>query len=277
MLHTIDRGHGRTVMLLHGQPGTGASWSRVTDLLSSDYRVLAPDRPGYGRTQGDGMGMAENADALANLLRIRRGVPATVVGHSWSGGVAVLMAARHPDVVRSLVLVGAVGTPDSVNGLDRLLAVPAVGSALTVAGLVGIGMVLPALWGVAGRFPRQARDHITASLPNESIAGGWSEIVGRQRRTFVIEQRALLSELPGVAAVLGTLAVPVTVVTGEWDIVVPPAAASSMVRAIPGAELVRIPRVGHFVQRDAPRTVTAVIRATDRRGTDGASGGPPRR
>ena len=86
--------------------------------------------------------------------------PATVVGHSWAGGVAVLMAVHHPDTVKSLVMVGAACTPDSLNALDRWLNVPGVGDVLTVAGLVGIIEVLPRMRRLT-RFvadvPRSAR------------------------------------------------------------------------------------------------------------------------
>ncbi len=46
MLATIDRGAGPSVVLLHGQPGSGASWDPVTERLAPEFRVLAPDRIG---------------------------------------------------------------------------------------------------------------------------------------------------------------------------------------------------------------------------------------
>lgn len=303
---TIDRGTGSPVLLLHGQPGDGASWGRVTERLSSGHRVLAPDRPGYGATTLEATGMAANADLLAELLRHRGATPATVVGHSWSGGVAVLMAARHPDVVRSLVLAGAVGTPDSVNGLDRLLAAAGIGNALTVAGLAGMGIVLPRVRGgvaaagrslrrgvgrpvggtggpvgqpvprhagasVAGRLGR-ALQYLAATLPDEVVPDGWAGARGRSRRTFVVEQRALMAELPTVTSLLRSVAVPVTVVVGAWDVVVPPSAARSLAQAIPGAALVRLPGVGHFLARDAPDRMVEVIESTDDRAPAGPGG-----
>ncbi|MST32634.1 alpha/beta fold hydrolase, partial [Acidimicrobiaceae bacterium USS-CC1] len=66
----IDRGEGPVVVLLHGQPGTSADWSAVVPLLADRFRVLAPDRPGYGRTAGPAAGFAGNAEAvLAHLDR----------------------------------------------------------------------------------------------------------------------------------------------------------------------------------------------------------------
>ncbi|HEX3840397.1 MAG TPA: alpha/beta hydrolase [Acidimicrobiales bacterium] len=291
MLATIDTGSGHPVLLLHGQPGSKTSWAPLIDSLAADFRVLAPDRPGYGDSEGEATGMAANADVMAEFLRSRGAAPATVVGHSWSGGVAVLLALRHPDTVRSLVLVGAVGTRDSVNRLDRLMVVPGIGDLLTVAALTGIGVILP--WirvglsrigrkppaspsrvGKAGLNPgggdipaaaSKLRAYLAAALPNEKMPGGWRGAWGRDRRTFLHEQRALLAELPSVTAALTQVRVPTSVVAGMWDVVVPPRAARSLTAAIPGAELVAIPDTGHFVARDASPLLAKVIVETDRR------------
>ena len=140
---STDRGSGPPVVLLHGQPGSGAGWDPLSVLLEPEFRVLAPDRPGYGATGGEARGLGENADIVADFIRERQAGPATVVAHSWAGGVAVVLAVRHPEAVQSLVLVGAACTPDSLNGLDYLLNVPVLGDVLTVVGLVGIIEVLP--------------------------------------------------------------------------------------------------------------------------------------
>jgi pimeloyl-ACP methyl ester carboxylesterase len=79
------------------------------------------------------------------------------------------------------------------------------------------------------------------------------------------EQRALLRELPAVTASLSEIRVPTSVVVGSWDVVVPPSAARSLTAAIPGAELVVIPEVGHFVARDASPILAEVIADTDQR------------
>ena len=131
---------------------------------------------------------------MAELIRERGAGPATVVAHSWSGGVAVLLAARHPDLVRSLVLVGAACTPDSVNALDRLARRPVVGDALTVAGLAGIGGVLPRVRAglVAARRRRGGRHgdagvgpvdralgYLVATLPDGGARAGGHGALGR--------------------------------------------------------------------------------------------------
>ena len=256
---TIDRGSGPTVLLLHGQPGSGASWDPLTDLLADRFRVLAPDRPGYGRTTGEARGFTGNADYAADLLTAHGADPATVVAHSWAGGAAVLLAARRPELVSGLVLVGAACTPDSVDAVARLLGLPVVGDALTVVGLLALGEVLPKLRRLTPRLPERLRDPVRVTLPDQGVLGGERGALGRHRRTFATEQRALLHELPEVHGALGGLRVPTVVVVGSWDVVVRPSAGRTLADAVPGAELVEIPRAGHFVARDTPGELAGII------------------
>ena len=140
----MDRGSGPTVLLLHGQPGTGASWDPVTDLLADRLPGPRPGPPGLRRHHRGGPGAGRQRRLRRRpARRAAGGGPATVVAHSWAGGAAVLLADRRPDLVAGLVLVGAACTPDSLDAVDRLLALPVVGDALTVAGLLALGEVLP--------------------------------------------------------------------------------------------------------------------------------------
>lgn len=263
-LVSTDRGNGPPVVLLHGQPGSGASWDPLSRLLEPEFRVLAPDRVGYGATGGEARGLRQNADIVADFIRDRDCGPATVVAHSWAGGVAVLLANHHPEAAQSLVLVGAACTPDSLNALDRWLNIPVVGDVLTVAGLVSIIEVLPRVRPLTRFAPDRYRPLLDSVLPDEQVVQGQHGALGRNKRTFMIEQRALTAELPTVTAHLADLSLPVSVVSGEWDIVVPPRASASLARAVPGAELTCLPQAGHFAARDDPQGLADVIRRTAR-------------
>jgi pimeloyl-ACP methyl ester carboxylesterase len=231
----------------------------VTERLTERFRVLAPDRPGYGRTSMEATGMSDNADVVADLIDATGSGPVTVVAHSWSGGVGVLLADRRPDLVHGLVLVGAACTADSVDDVDRLLNLPVVGDVLTVAGLVALGEVLPKVRRLAPRLPERFRDPFRATLPDQGVLGGERGALGRHRRTFMTEQRALLDELPDVVEALGRVRSPTAVVVGAWDVVVRPSAGRTLAAAVEGAELVELPRAGHFVARDAPDALVEVV------------------
>jgi 2-hydroxy-6-oxonona-2,4-dienedioate hydrolase len=106
-------GQGEPLVLLHGGSGSWTHWIRnVEALAAAGRKVVVPDLPGFGdsaRPPG-GQDADSVAPALAQGLRAMVGsVPVDVVGFSFGGLVASLMAASHPQALRRLVLVGAPG------------------------------------------------------------------------------------------------------------------------------------------------------------------------
>jgi pimeloyl-ACP methyl ester carboxylesterase len=257
----IDSGRGPSVLFVHGQPGLAGDWDQVRLPLAADHRTLAVDRPGYGATGGPPLTMAANAELLAELLVVQGAAPATVVGHSYGGGIAILMAARHPELVSGLVLVGSVGRADSVSMVDHLLALPWAGEAITAAGLVTLGRFLPRLRDLASHVPGRRLDWLEASLPDRHDL----EVGRRIRRSFVFEQRTLIHEIGAIEEALPEIAAPTVVITGTWDVVVPASVAATVAAAISGSELIAVARTGHFVPRDAPGVVQRAVRAVEAR------------
>ncbi|HET9071146.1 MAG TPA: alpha/beta hydrolase [Acidimicrobiales bacterium] len=259
----VDRGEGPAVVLLHGQPGTSADWSAVVPLLADRFRVLAPDRPGYGRTAGPAAGFAGNAEAvLAHLDRAGVG-RAVVAGHSWGGGVALRLAALAPDRVAGLVLAASVGA-DTPTPLDRVLALPPLGDLLVAAALVGTGRALsvPAVRRrLRGRLPPARSTALEALLR----AGDGGRRSSPAWRSFAVEQRAFVAEAAGLAAGLPGIACPAEVVVGAADRVVTPVAARRLAAAIPAARLVELPGVGHLLPHDAPHALARAVTGAARR------------
>jgi pimeloyl-ACP methyl ester carboxylesterase len=243
------------VVLLHGQPGTGGDWGLVTRLIDDRYLLVVPDRPGYGRTGGTATGFGCNAEAVIRLLDRLDVERAVLVGHSWGGGVALAAAVRHPDRVRGLVLVSSVGPGEHHGWSDRLLATPILGEVLAAVTIGGMGLVVGrprvqtlAAQRLAGR-PQQAVTALT-----RLTKGG-----GRVWRSFVTEQRALLSELPGLTEEVGAIRAPTVIVHGRKDRFVPVSVARQLAAAIPHASLREVPRVGHLLPQDRPEIIARAI------------------
>ena len=266
-----DRGRGDPVLLVHGQPGLGTDWDGVAARLQ-DHRLLLVDRPGYGRSGDATVTMHDNALLLATLLEERGAAPATVVGHSYGGGVAILLATLRPELVAGLVLVASVGRAASLTVVDRALAVPVLGDAISAAGLFTVGRVLPRLRAATGSRHYPGFEWLRASLPDDAYEHVSAPVGRRVWHSFVAEQRSLLDEIDSVERSLGAVAAPTAVLSGTWDLVVPPVVAASIAAAIPGAELVSVARTGHFVPRDAPGLVAAAVRGVEAR----ARAGPDR-
>jgi len=264
-LLATERGTGPPVLLVHGQPGSAADWDPVVEVMArggASPRVLVVNRPGYGTSTMAPTSMAENAELLADLLVARSAAPAVVVGHSYGGGIALLMAARRPDVVSGLVLVSAVGPQGSVNGVDHLLALPAIGELLSAAGLFTVGRVLPRMRALSARMSGTLAERLRATLPDERYGAELSRSGVRMWRTFLAEQRSLVAEIGDVASAVSRVTVPTAVVTGTWDVVVAPAVSAALASQVPGAELVALAGVGHFPARDAPGALGCAIERT---------------
>jgi 3-oxoadipate enol-lactonase len=95
-------------------------WASQQDALGNELRLLMPDLPGFGRSRLEKSGLDRCVDACAE--RVAGGdAPATVVGLSYGGWVAAVLAARHPGLVSGLVISGV--RPDIPRYLAELQAI----------------------------------------------------------------------------------------------------------------------------------------------------------
>ena len=252
-MFAVDEGSGPAVLLIHGQPGTAADWTGVARALRDRFRVLVPDRPGYGRTGGRALGIVGNAEAMANLLEETGAGEAIVAGHSWGAGVAIAMARRYPERVLRLVLVNPVTPGDRLGIVDKLLADERIGPPFARGAFWVAGSALAA--------PR-VRRVLRRTLPGYGIER--SADVARDLRTggawrsFYVEQRALFSELPALREGLSDVRQPATVVVAANDRVTDPEAGRRFAAEM-GARLVEVPRAGHLLPMQAPEEVARAI------------------
>jgi pimeloyl-ACP methyl ester carboxylesterase len=244
MTDTVNEvsGSSPTVLALHGQPGTGRDFTPVVRALQGRYRVLTPDRPGWGSRSGEPAGgFSAGADDAAALLDREGAERAVVIGFSWGGGVALELARRYSDRVDGLVLAASVG-PGEPTPVDRVLALPVAGRAICAAGLGFTQLVLGRR--VLRRFLCRGIDGVEPSHLRRFADGCFGSGV---LDSFMVEQRALVDELPGVLGGLGDIAVPTIVLTGDRDRLIAAGSARGLAEQIPGAELRMVAGAGHFL------------------------------
>lgn len=99
---------GTRLILVHGTPGSGQSWSNYLLNPPPGMEVIALDRPGFGRSgpEGSVTSLAAQAAAVAALLP-RNGARVVLLGHSLGGAVVARVAADHPEQVSALILLAA--------------------------------------------------------------------------------------------------------------------------------------------------------------------------
>jgi pimeloyl-ACP methyl ester carboxylesterase len=246
-----------TIVLLHGQPDSSASfWAlrrALAERLPPRVRVLAPDRPGYGANPAPATDYAGNVRWLRGWLSELRPGPTVLVGHSWAGGVALLAAAGADGFgsLAGLVLLASIG-PSCLLPIDQVLAAPVLGEAIAFATLR-----LGRPW-----IARRARSLIIGGLgPLDhpfALASGMAMRARPVWRSFLVEQRALIRELPAITDVLGRVTVPTQVITGKQDQLIPGRTAQALRAGIPHASGHQI-EGGHDLQLRRPLEVAELV------------------
>lgn len=102
-------GSGQDVVLLHGLAGHAGEWQNTAEWLTDEYRVLAFDARGHGRSERDPPDVSRSAyiDDASFLIEELAQAPVILIGQSLGGQTALLLAAQRPDLVEALVLADA--------------------------------------------------------------------------------------------------------------------------------------------------------------------------
>jgi non-heme chloroperoxidase len=125
--HYLDEGTGPPLVLIHGSIGDYREWSKQIGPFSQSYRVVAYSRryhwPNSPAAKDSDATLDRQVDDLEAIIRTLGIAPAHVIGHSYGGATAILLALRRPELVRTLVLVEApVGGVLGTEGREGTLA-----------------------------------------------------------------------------------------------------------------------------------------------------------
>ncbi len=261
-VHYKEAGQGDTaLLLLHGFASSTYSWREVMEPLAEDARIVAFDRPAFGLTERpmpgdfpDGVN-PYTADAQVDLtvglmdaLGIERGV---LVGNSAGGTIATYTALRYPERVQALVLVDAAiyeggGSPGWIRPLLTTPQARRIGP-LLVRNIRDWGYQFgQSAWPDPARFTEEIWANYSKPLQAENWDRALWELT-QASRPLGLDQR------------LEELAVPVLVITGDDDRIVPTEQSIRLAGEIPGAELVVIPNCGHVPQEECPDAFLAAM------------------
>lgn len=245
-----ELGEGPPLVLLHGVAASRRVWHHVTPPLAAGRHVVAVDVPGFGESAPAGPGF--DLDAVADRLAAGLGLPAfDLVGHSLGGAIAVAVAARHPDAVRRLVLVSPAGLAPRAVGVAA-----ALGQAADVAtrarralghAFVDHSLARWAMFGTTvadpGRLdPEDARMLLEAADGASRVADGVAQ--------------ALIADLRDD---LAAARVPVGVIWGAADRVVPYSGLEALRLLRPDAVVETLPGTGHIPHVESPARFVAAL------------------
>lgn len=222
---------GRLVVFVHGTPGEAEAWADYLMSTPKGYRYISVDRPGFGKSGPDDavVSLAEQAAALAALVRAKGNKPAVLVGHSLGGPIIAQMAVDTPELAAALVIVA--GSLDPAQE-----SVPFI-------------QYFGDTWPVSALLPRAVRN------ANREII-------------------ALEPQLKALAPRLATIAVPITVVHGTKDDLVPFTNVAFMKKHLSGTKAMDVTVLegqSHFLPWNSkPQVEAAIAKAFEM--MDGAGG-----
>ncbi|WP_203337520.1 alpha/beta fold hydrolase [Nocardioides limicola] len=218
-------------------------WRPQIDALSPDFRVVAVDLPGHGGTQipDQPPTVASYAATVADLMVALGHTRFGVVGLSFGGAVAQVLAADHAAHVTAAVVACTAPSFDTGFWTDRAAAVRRD----------GLGPVVEAT--ALRRFSAD----FTARAP-EAAAASLKQLAAMDPEGYAVTCEALGSFAEPVA---DRIRVPVQLVAGSADQVTPPHLADRLLELIPEARLDLLDGAGHLASLEQPRAFTALVRA----------------
>jgi pimeloyl-ACP methyl ester carboxylesterase len=240
---------GETIVFSHGLLWGTELFTAQIEALRGRYRCIAWDHRGQGRSAGDPhrhtIGMELVWQDAAAFLEAVAGGPVHFCGLSMGGFVAMRMAARRPDLVRSLVLIETSADPEPTQNIGRYRLLTRV---------------------VRTLGPRIVRKQVGAIMMGRSILTDPSRRTERERYIDIMSRRKDIwravngvIDRAGIHDELARIRVPTVVLVGNEDVATPIAKAQRIVAGITGATLVEIPRAGHSSTVEEPQAVTAAI------------------
>ncbi|TVT24649.1 alpha/beta hydrolase [Amycolatopsis rhizosphaerae] len=265
-------GQGETkVVYVHGLGGSATNWTDLAALLSPFADGLATDLPGFGFSEprdGFDYSLDAHTEVLATFLAGLDAGPVHLVGNSMGGAIALLVAARRPELVRTLTLISPAMPdlrPDPRRLSDPMMALaylPLIGRPVRRR-LAAFGpreraaQVIKLCFADPDSFP----EHRLDELAEEHLARAefaWAEAamsrstLGIFRTWFARGPASLWSVAPKVAA-------PSLVVWGTEDKVISVRYAARTATVLPKGRLLVLPRTGHVAQMERPIAVAKAV------------------
>jgi pimeloyl-ACP methyl ester carboxylesterase len=250
VLYYEERGSGPPLLLVHGTGGYADIWSPVLDRLARAYRVIAYDRRGFARSSSAPRGpLADHARDAAALLDALGASPATVVGWSGGGVIALDMASSIPDCVAALVL---------AEPAVHLITHPTRASLAMAARSAFQRYVRRDPASAALTMYRWASGYKTGGNAFDAFPEAWREQMLAHAPTTLREMDQMRRPYPTRAAIR-SIACPVTVIEGDLSDSAFATADAFVMRLLPQARIVSLPGAAHMLHVDQPERWVEVV------------------
>jgi len=258
-INYYEAGQGPPVILLHGFGSSAYSWRFLGPALAADHRVFTLDLKGYGlsaKPEDGKYAISDQAGMVAEFIRARDLHDLVVIGHSMGGGVALMtyfkVVEDEPARIKKMVLIDSAGYPQKMPWFIWLAKAPVLGS-------VGGNLVSPRF---ASTMALRKCYYNKAKITDAQIDtyAYYASLPGGREAVVATAQQIVPEDIEAVIARYQTIKVPVLIVWGAEDEVVPLSVGRNFKRDIPNSELVILPQCGHIPQEEEPQETTRIAK-----------------
>jgi len=235
-----------TIVFVHGAANDHSVWALQSRYFAHHGRnVLAVDLPGHGRSGGAPLpSVAAIADWIAALLAAANVARASLVGHSLGALGVLACAARHPDRVERIALLG-----------------PAVPMAVSDDLLDAARRDDHAAYEMIAAWSHSAGHRLGGNpVPGMWMMGGALRLMERTPPSVLAVDLAACRDYADGLAAAATVRCPALLLVGERDIMAPPKAAQALAAALPDRRIVALPGCGHALMAEQPDVVLDALR-----------------
>jgi len=245
-LHYVVEGRGpATIVLVHGLGGFAESWRYTVEALASRARVYAVDLPGFGRSAKPRGRYALTffARALHGFLDAVGAGQVSLVGHSLGGAVCVTYALTRPARVERMALVGGLvpGFPYEFSLPARVAALPGVGEALSLCGCAPLYKA-----SIARCFAVPVAEEVDFLVDSFYAERANAEARAAFLATLRHVRADLAAHTDAYRRAFATMDLPLLLIHGRQDRVVPASHCAAAVAALPRAGVRWVDQCGHF-------------------------------
>jgi len=255
-------------LCVHGLGGSSLGFTAIGHLLADVVRAVAIDLPGFGQSPSPGApwGITEHARLVQNVATAELDIPLHLIGNSMGGAIAVQVAARRPDLVRTLTLISPAlpdPRPSLAGAWFAAMAVPKLGPAMLRRSMmlplerrleVGMSMI----FGDHANLPRAVIDAYEAELRRRDTMPHVADALLAGARSVVLASLAPPSR--SLWAEAARVRCPVLLVYGGRDRLIDARIRNRAQAAFRDARLLFLPASGHVAQIEHPAEVARAFR-----------------
>ena len=249
-LHYEESGSGpETIVFSHGLFWSGRMYEAQRAELSRSYRCIAFDHRGQGQSQVTAAGYEMDElwlDAAGLIEKLGRG-PVHWVGLSMGGFIGMRLAARRPELLKSLSLLNTAADAEPLRNRPKYVVLGGLARVLGFKPFVGEAM--RSMFGkpfLTDKARAAEREEMKRRLCANDVKGAIRSLMG------VTNRKPVENELHKIGC-------PALVLIGECDAAIVPPRSRKMAALIKGAQVVEIARAGHSSTMEEPAAVTAAL------------------